>query len=87
VQSEPGNINAVALDGEEGEQFAWTLIDTRLQKWVMNADGTEELLLDEEILNLVRLGVRRAFGSAIEQDDAKLDLEMVDLALSLNETQ
>lgn len=48
----------------------------------MRLDGWEELVLDEDIIGSVRSAVRASLGAGAEQDNAKLDLELVDLAAS-----
>lgn len=47
----------------------------------MRLDGWEEALQDEDIADIVRISIRQTFGDAVESDDAKLDLELVDLAV------
>ncbi len=45
----------------------------------MKLEGWEEALQDEDISESVRTAIRRTFGDSVEKDDAKLDLELVDL--------
>ncbi|EIN07336.1 hypothetical protein PUNSTDRAFT_71669 [Punctularia strigosozonata HHB-11173 SS5] len=81
--TEPGTINAICI----GERSAagkdvWALIDTRLQKWNMSDEGWEELLTDEELADIIRPALRDTLGSAAAVgDDARMDLELLDLAI------
>ncbi|CAL1704556.1 unnamed protein product [Somion occarium] len=86
---ETGNISAVALREHTTEipsgRDVWALIDFRIQRWTMSAEGWEELELDEDIASLVRPAIRAKFDTA-PKDDAELDLELLDLKLlSANE--
>ncbi|KAJ7452358.1 hypothetical protein B0H11DRAFT_1742097 [Mycena galericulata] len=80
---EVGNISSIALGGQTqtGGRELWALVDTRVQRWEMKSEGWEEPLLDEEIAGVARSALRTAFGDSVEQDNAKLDLELVDLAI------
>lgn len=81
--SEPGNISAIALGAKtiEGNREVWVLINSRVQRWEMKLEGWEEALQDEDIADVVRTAIRSTFGDTVEEDDAKLDLELVDLAV------
>ncbi|KAF5377077.1 hypothetical protein D9757_007737 [Collybiopsis confluens] len=83
VEFEPGNINAVALGAKtmEGSREVWVLINSRVQRWEMKLEGWEEALQDQDIADLTRMALRKKFGDAVEKDDAKLDLELVDLVV------
>ncbi|KAK1236521.1 hypothetical protein PQX77_000214 [Marasmius sp. AFHP31] len=83
INLEPGNVSALALGATtvEGGREIWALVDSRVQKWDMKLEGWEEVLFDEDISDVVRSAVRNAFGDSVEQDDARLDLELVDLAV------
>ncbi|EEB97429.1 hypothetical protein MPER_03255, partial [Moniliophthora perniciosa FA553] len=50
-------------------------------KWDMKLDGWEEVILDEDIGDTIRAAVRKTFGDTVEKDDAKMDLELVDVAV------
>ncbi|KAF9265417.1 methyltransferase type 11 [Marasmius fiardii PR-910] len=80
---ESGNVSALALGAitVEGGREIWALVDSRVQKWDMKLEGWEEVVFDEDIAEAVRSAVRRTFGDSVEEDDAKLDLELVDLAV------
>ncbi|KIK57777.1 hypothetical protein GYMLUDRAFT_45965 [Collybiopsis luxurians FD-317 M1] len=80
---EPGNISSVALGAQtvEGGREIWVLINSRVQRWEMKLEGWEEALQDHDIAELVRTAIRKTFGDAVEKDDARLDLELVDLAV------
>ncbi|KAK0204765.1 hypothetical protein DFS33DRAFT_1322617 [Desarmillaria ectypa] len=80
--SEPGNISALALghatvDGGE----IWALIDTRIQLWELKAEGWEDIVRDDEVSEIIRAALRDTFGSSVEQDDANMDLELLDIAV------
>ncbi|KAJ7111560.1 hypothetical protein C8R43DRAFT_1091558 [Mycena crocata] len=80
---ETGNISSIVLGGQtpSGGWELWALVDTRVQRWEMKTEGWEEPLLDEEIAGVARSALRTAFGESVEQDNAKLDLELVDFAI------
>ncbi|KAJ6547586.1 hypothetical protein B0H19DRAFT_1266498 [Mycena capillaripes] len=80
---EVGNISSIALGGQTptGGRELWALVDTRVQRWEMKTEGWEEPLLDQEIAGVARSALREAFGESVEQDNAKLDLELVDIAV------
>ncbi|KAF9075250.1 hypothetical protein BDP27DRAFT_40146 [Rhodocollybia butyracea] len=80
---EPGNISAIALGARtiDGGAEIWALINSRIQRWEMKLEGWEEALQDEDVAEMIRIAIRRTFGSAVEKDDAKMDLELVDLAV------
>ena len=83
LQSQPGNINAVAVcdlaRGATG-RVVWALVDTRLQQWNMSIEGWEELLLEEDIGEQTREAVRKQFSYA-PAEDTELDLELLDLKM------
>lgn len=59
----------------------WSLVvDSRLQRWNISAEGWENLLLDQDIGAILRPAIRDAIPSAPYQDNL-LDLELVNLAL------
>ncbi|KAJ7109426.1 hypothetical protein C8R44DRAFT_634983 [Mycena epipterygia] len=80
---EVGNISSITLGGQTptGGRELWALVDTRVQRWEMKSEGWEEPLLDEEIAGVARSALRTAFGDNVERDNAKLDLELVDIAV------
>ncbi|TCD68905.1 hypothetical protein EIP91_009455 [Steccherinum ochraceum] len=56
TQGKSGNINAVALQTAEKTALGrsvWTLIDFRVQRWNMSAEGWEKLELDEDVAELI----------------------------------
>lgn len=81
---ESGNINAIALREHSGAipsgRDVWALIDYRIQRWTMSAEGWEELELDEDIAALVRPALRGKLDNT-PKSDAELDLELLDLKL------
>ncbi|KAJ7940617.1 Non-repetitive/WGA-negative nucleoporin C-terminal-domain-containing protein [Mycena leptocephala] len=83
ITPEIGNISSIALGGQTptGGKELWALVDTRVQRWEMKSEGWEEPLLDEEIAGVARSALRTAFGESVEQDNARLDLELVDIAI------
>ncbi|KAJ6630853.1 hypothetical protein B0H10DRAFT_2160229 [Mycena sp. CBHHK59/15] len=80
---EVGNISSIALGGKTptGGRDLWALVDTRVQRWEMKTEGWEEPLLDEEIAGVARSALRNAFGASVERDNARLDLELVDIVI------
>ncbi|KAK0500496.1 hypothetical protein EDD18DRAFT_1307884 [Armillaria luteobubalina] len=82
LASEPGNVSAVALGREtvDGGEI-WALIDTRIQLWELKAEGWEDIIRDDEVSEIIRAALRDTFGSSVEQDDANLDLELLDIAV------
>nr|GAT53189.1 methyltransferase type 11 [Mycena chlorophos] len=82
ITPELGNINSVALGGPTatGGRELWVLVDTRVQRWEMRPEGWEEPLLDEDISAIAQAALRESLEN-VEDDDARLDLELVDLAV------
>ncbi|KAK0193758.1 Non-repetitive/WGA-negative nucleoporin C-terminal-domain-containing protein [Armillaria mellea] len=82
LASEPGNVSAVALGREtvDGGEI-WALIDTRIQLWELKAEGWEDIVRDDEVSEIIRAALRDTFGSSVEQDDANMDLELLDMAV------
>ncbi|PBL03649.1 hypothetical protein ARMGADRAFT_1095393 [Armillaria gallica] len=82
LASEPGNVSAVALGHEtvDGGEI-WALIDTRIQLWELKAEGWEDIVRDDEVSEIIRAALRDTFGSSVEQDDANMDLELLDIAV------
>ncbi|KAJ7219294.1 hypothetical protein GGX14DRAFT_591296, partial [Mycena pura] len=83
LMPELGNISSIALGGltATGGREVWALIDTRVQRWEMKTEGWEEPLLDEDIAGIARSALRMAIGATVEADNAKLDLEFVDITI------
>ncbi|KAF8892544.1 Non-repetitive/WGA-negative nucleoporin C-terminal-domain-containing protein [Infundibulicybe gibba] len=83
ISAEPGNISSITMGAQTstGGRDIWALVDTRVQRWDMKSEGWEELLIDSEITNNLRIAVRETFGEGVEKDNARLDLELVDLAI------
>ncbi|KAF8921233.1 hypothetical protein CPB85DRAFT_1428242 [Mucidula mucida] len=81
--SEPGNVNAVAVGRStaDGGKDVWALVDTRIQKWELKPEGWEDLLVDEELSALIAR-ILRGKLNVREQDDARLDLEFLDIAIN-----
>ncbi|KAK0485184.1 Non-repetitive/WGA-negative nucleoporin C-terminal-domain-containing protein [Armillaria novae-zelandiae] len=82
LASEPGNVSAVALGREtvDGGEI-WALIDTRIQLWELKAEGWEDIVRDDDVSEIIRVALRNTFGSSVEQDNANLDLELLDIAV------
>jgi nuclear pore complex protein Nup133 len=79
--TEGGNVSALACGTETAlGREVWALVDTRLQKWSVAMEGWEECILDEELVGIVRAGIRNAFSSAPR--DSMLDLELLDLTVA-----
>jgi len=81
--SEPGNVSALALGAKssEGSREVWALVDSRVQRWEMRLEGWEEIMLEEDVADTVRTAIRKVFGESVEVDDARMDLELLDLAI------
>lgn len=75
----PGNISSISLGSPNslGGRSIWTLVDTRLQEWDLKVEGGEEVVSEQDILELVRGAIRTSLPR-VEQDNVKLDLELVD---------
>ena len=80
---EPGNISSLALGAKTlmGSKEVWVLVDTRVQKWDVKSEGWEEALLDEDVADIIRSLLRKTLGQSVSDDDANLDLELLDLAV------
>lgn len=46
----------------------------------MKLEGWEDLLLDEDVVGLIRAAVKRSSPDLNKRDDAALDIELADLA-------
>jgi nuclear pore complex protein Nup133 len=82
VVPHPGNVNAVALSPSTSD--LWALVDTRVQKFSMSAEGWEEIIMDEDLAGIVRPAIREKFNSAPD-DDRSMDLELLDLTVEMYE--
>ena len=58
----------------------WALVDTRIQKWELKAEGWEDLLMDIDVSRQIIVNLRHVLN-ATETDDAKFDLELLDVAV------
>lgn len=79
---EPGNVNAVTVGrttADDGKDI-WALVDTRIQKWELKAEGWEDLLMDIDVSRQIIVNLRHVLN-ATETDDAKFDLELLDVAV------
>lgn len=81
--TELGNVSAIALGTQSpgGSRELWSLIDRRIQKWDVNAEGYETLLLDEPLGDTITRTLRSVFGDNLEKDDSILDLELLDIGV------
>jgi len=77
------NISGLALGAETstGGRDVWALVDTRVQRWDMKSEGWEDLLLDVDVSVIIVSAIRESFVTSVDQDDKKVDLELVDLAV------
>ncbi|KAG6898380.1 hypothetical protein C0992_009055 [Termitomyces sp. T32_za158] len=77
------NVSAIALGAKSGTsgREVWAIVDTRLQRWSMSPEGWEQLLLEGDVLGILSTAVRKAFGTRVDADDQKVDLELLDLAV------
>ncbi|KAK7014839.1 methyltransferase type 11 [Favolaschia claudopus] len=80
---ELGNVSSLAIGGETptGGRELWALVDTRVQRWELKSEGWEEPHLDEDLADITRSALRTAFGAKVEEDNSRLDLELVDIAV------
>ncbi|KNZ71793.1 Nucleoporin [Termitomyces sp. J132] len=77
------NVSAIALGAKTGTggREIWAIVDTRLQRWTISPEGWEQLSLESDVLAILSAAVRKAFGTRVDADDQKVDLELVDLAV------
>jgi nuclear pore complex protein Nup133 len=75
-------VSSIALGkpSATGERVVWTLVSERIQKWELKPEGWEELLLDKNVVGLLKSAVMDAFGIR-EDRDQFLDFELIDLGL------
>ena len=66
-------------DRDNSGRDVWTLIDFRIQRWNMSTEGWEELILDEDVAGVVAPEILKKFASLTSQNEAELDLELLDL--------
>lgn len=77
-QAEAGNIAAIALGAKTNLGVdIWALVDSRVQRWHVAAEGWEELTLQED----VGVVLRQAIQDTLRAPSAYLDLELLDLAV------
>ena len=77
-QAEAGNIVAIALGAKTNLGIdIWALVESRVQRWHVAADGWEELTLQED----VGMILRQAIQDTLRAPSAYLDLELLDLAV------
>ncbi|KXN86872.1 hypothetical protein AN958_09467 [Leucoagaricus sp. SymC.cos] len=73
-------VSSIALGkpSATGERVVWTLVSERIQKWELKPEGWEELLLDKNVVELLKSAVKDNFG--IKEDrDQSMDFELIDL--------
>ena len=79
-QAEAGNIAAIALGAKTNLGIdIWALVESRVQRWHVAADGWEELTLQED----VGVVLRQAIQDTLRAPSAYLDLELLDLAVDM----
>ena len=77
-QAEAGNIAAIALGAKTNIGVdIWALVESRVQRWHVAAEGWEELTLQED----VGVVLRQAIQDTLRAPSAYLDLELLDLAV------
>jgi nuclear pore complex protein Nup133 len=77
-QAEAGNIAAIALGAKVNLGVdIWALVESRVQRWHVAAEGWEELTLQEDI----SVVLRHAIQDTLRAPSAYLDLELLDLAV------
>ncbi|KAI0306443.1 Non-repetitive/WGA-negative nucleoporin C-terminal-domain-containing protein [Multifurca ochricompacta] len=78
LQAEAGNITATAIGTKTNlGTDIWTLVESRVQKWNISAEGWEELALQEDIATVVRPAIQNTLRSPSKY----LDLELLDVAV------
>jgi nuclear pore complex protein Nup133 len=77
-QAEAGNIAAIALGAKtnRGTEI-WALVESRVQKWNVTAEGWEEFVLQEDIVAILRPTIQNTLRAPSDY----LDLELLDLAV------
>jgi nuclear pore complex protein Nup133 len=77
-QAEAGNIAAIALGVKTnlGTEI-WALVESRVQKWNVAAEGWEEFILQEDIAAVLRPPIQNTLRTPSDY----LDLELLDLAV------
>jgi nuclear pore complex protein Nup133 len=79
---EPQYASALALGAPSSAgRDAWALLERRLQRWWVHAEGWEELRMNEDVEERITERLREAFPGA-PKDDAALDLELLDVAVT-----
>lgn len=75
-------VSSIALGkpSATGERVVWTLVNERIQKWELKPEGWEELLLDKNVVELLKSVVKDAFGIKEDRDEF-LDFELIDVGL------
>ncbi|KAG6907355.1 hypothetical protein DXG01_009239 [Tephrocybe rancida] len=53
----------------------------RSDRWSMSPEGWEQLLMEGDVLGILSAAVRKAFGALVDEDDQKVDLEILDAAV------
>lgn len=76
----PHYIRSIAIGHQSatGEKDIWALGEERIQKWVMKPDGWEELVIDENLSDTIRMVLQDSPSA----EDSRLDLELLDLAIN-----
>jgi nuclear pore complex protein Nup133 len=74
-------VSSIALGklSTTGEREVWVLVNERIQKWELKPEGWEELLLDRNVVGLLKSAVKDKFKIS-EEDDQSMDFELIDLA-------
>jgi nuclear pore complex protein Nup133 len=79
-EEDPESISAVALgEVDETGRDVWALTETRLQRWRLLAEGSEQRVSEERIDRIISRAVKVAFAGSAPKDEYEFDLELVDL--------
>ncbi|KAI0065375.1 hypothetical protein BV25DRAFT_1880143 [Artomyces pyxidatus] len=81
LHSSTGNITAIALGPKTAlGTDVWALVDSHIQKWNIAAEGWEEIVLEQDIVSIIRPAIQDSLRDA-SAADAYMDLELIDMAV------
>jgi hypothetical protein len=80
VDDDVAAISALSLgEVDETGRDVWALTETNLQRWRLLAEGSEQLISDDRVDEVIGRAVKVAFAGSAPKDDYEFGLELLDV--------